>query len=207
MCIYETNDRIYTLYKLTTINNMTIRTSIHTLHIDICPWTNMPATLHIFVSMQFYCSHMDPRLLNIDVQRNKLELLITMLLPYMCQQQMCPQMPYICHMWKLFHMQRGNNFVSISLLYLESLQSTTWPQVLVYTYFILLTYSPWTNMSATLHMDVPLYCYCSLHIDPTLLHKQIKNQQNATLTYHAIAIHGPRRNMPLKCHMYVTNAN
>ena len=40
---------INTSYEFTTINNMTRSTGIHTLHIiDISPWTNMPATLHIY---------------------------------------------------------------------------------------------------------------------------------------------------------------
>ena len=36
---------------------------------------------------------------------------------------------------------------------------------------------PWTNISPTLHIHVPLLSYHSLHIDPTLSHTQVKNQQ------------------------------
>ena len=54
-------------------------------------------------------------------------------------------------------------------------------------------------MPTTLHMYVPPYVSCTLHIDPTLLHMLVKKQQNATLIYHAITIHGPL--MPYTCYM------
>ena len=62
-------------------------------------------------------------------------------------------------------------------------------------------------MSATLHLYVPLLCYSSLKIDPTLLHILFKRQQTATAIQHATAIHVPAINMPLICHIYVTCAN
>ena len=48
---------IYIPYEFTAINNVTRSTGIHIFQITgICPWTNMPATLHVFVLLQFYCS-------------------------------------------------------------------------------------------------------------------------------------------------------
>ena len=41
------------------------------------------------------------------------------------------------------------------------LQSIMWPEVLVYINFILLAYTPWTNIPTTLHIYVLLYFYCS----------------------------------------------
>ena len=43
---------IYTSYEPTAINSVTKCTGIHTFHIiEICPWANMPATIHIFVPL------------------------------------------------------------------------------------------------------------------------------------------------------------
>ena len=79
------------------------------------PWTNIPATLHIYVPLYFYCSpHIDPTLLYMQVHRNNnLQLLITMLLPYMCDNKYAPQMLHICHKCKLIHVQISYNYVSI----------------------------------------------------------------------------------------------
>ena len=46
-----------------------------------------------------------------------------------------------------------------------------------------------------------LHVYCTLHIDPTLLHILVKKQQNTSLTYYGIAIYVPATNMPPICHM------
>ena len=46
------NIYIYTSYELTIINSATRCTAIHVFHfIGICPWTNMPATSHIYVPL------------------------------------------------------------------------------------------------------------------------------------------------------------
>ena len=61
---------IYTSFELSAINNVTRGTGIHTFHnTDICSWTNMPATLHKYVTLCFYCSlHIDPILLHISIK-------------------------------------------------------------------------------------------------------------------------------------------
>ena len=52
--ILENYTSIHTSYELTPINNVTRTTGIHTCHIiGICPWTNIPATLHTLVQLQF----------------------------------------------------------------------------------------------------------------------------------------------------------
>ena len=90
-------------YELTEINNMSTRTDIHTFHIiGMCTWTNMSAKLHIYVPLSYYCSlHIYPILLHKEVQKsNKLQLWITMLLPYMNQQQIYPSnAKYMLHTW------------------------------------------------------------------------------------------------------------
>ena len=76
------------------INNATMTTGIHTLQITgICPRTNIPATLQIYVSLYYY------RSLRTDFiyKFKKLQLLITKPLHYMCQ-QICPSHAiYILH--------------------------------------------------------------------------------------------------------------
>ena len=52
--------------------------------------------------------------------------------------------------------------LSVSIPYISSLQSTMWLGALV---FHIIGICPRTNMSATLHIYVPLYYYCSLHTD------------------------------------------
>ena len=45
----------------------------------------------------------------------------------------------------------------------------------MHTFHIIFT-CLWTNMSATLHIYVPLYFYWSLHVDPTLFHIPVKQE-------------------------------
>ena len=45
-------------------------------------------------------------------------------------------------------------------------------------------------MPPTSQTYVPVHCYCSLHIDPTLPHIQVK-KSTATFNYHAIVIYVP----------------
>ena len=64
----------------------------------------------------------------------------------------------------------------------NSPQSTMQPETLVYIFFTLLAYTP--KYAAIWHMNVPLYCYCSPHIDPTLHHMQVKTNYNSYLPYY-----------------------
>ena len=48
-------------------------------------------------------------------------------------------------------------------------------------------------------MYVPLHYYCSLHLDPILLHIKVqKKWQTATYNYHATVIYVPTTDMPLE---------
>ena len=79
---------IQTSYQLRTIKSVTKNTRIHSFHIiGICPWTNMPATFHKYVTLHFYLSlHIDPALLTTSITTKKLQHLFTILLQNMCQQ-------------------------------------------------------------------------------------------------------------------------
>ena len=61
-------------------------TGIHTFYnIGICPETNMPTTLCMYVPLQCYCSlHIDPSFLHMLCNNNKIHLLLTISLQYMC---------------------------------------------------------------------------------------------------------------------------
>ena len=57
ICTEHSYVNIYTSYELTTINNVTRNTGIHTFYTTgICPRTNMSAKLHMYVSLYYYCS-------------------------------------------------------------------------------------------------------------------------------------------------------
>ena len=59
---------------------------------------------------------------------------------------------------------------------MNSLWSTMWPGALVYTHFIFLAYAP-EKICMPHGIYVPLHCYCSLHIDPTLLLISVNKQK------------------------------
>ena len=64
-CTHEGNMSRYVSYLLTRIKNVTRDTGIHTLHItDICPWKNIPVTLHFCCSLQ-----RDPILVHIQIKK------------------------------------------------------------------------------------------------------------------------------------------
>ena len=121
---------IYISYELTAINKFTRNTGIHTFHIiEICPWTNMPTTMHIHVPQHFYCSlHIDPILLHKSIRKQYTAPLIYHNTPKKCQQQLCPSntksmsnaqiikyvpigevFKYMCHIWRCFHQWCNQN--------------------------------------------------------------------------------------------------
>ena len=55
------------------------------------------------------------------------------------------------------------------------------------------------NMSAILHIYVPMHFFPSLHIDPTLLHTSVKNQLSVTFIFHSTVELLSGTNMPPKC--------
>ena len=79
----------------TSITNGASSISIHTIHIiAICPQTNVPVILQIYVHCTDGCIVcIKPSLVHPSWRNKKIQLLFTMLLPYICQHQICPQMP------------------------------------------------------------------------------------------------------------------
>ena len=110
-----------TSYELIAMNNVIRSTDVHTLHITgICPWTNMPGTLHIYVALHFYYSlHWNPTLQQISIKINKLQHLFTILLQNICQQHIFPQMSHICHITKWLHMYQWGS-IPIYICYMLS---------------------------------------------------------------------------------------
>ena len=84
----------------------------------ICHWANMSTTLYIHVPLHCCCRlHIEPTLLHTLVKNKKLYYFFTMLLPYMCQQQVCLLKAHICHMWKLVNVHQWVKYVNIYAKY------------------------------------------------------------------------------------------
>ena len=101
----------------------------------------------------------------------------------------------------MLHMQirPGGNVtvMPVWILHMTSMHSTMWPWDLVYIHFTFIGICPWKNMPATLHIYVPLYYYCSLHID-----FQVQVKKTATFNYHSITIYMPKTNILFACQIY-----
>ena len=88
-----------------------------TLNKSVChiKHTNTHLYVYIYISLHCYCSlHTDPRLLHISLKNYKLQLLFTIILPYMCQKQMCLQMPHTCYIQNYIKYIKGEH-ASISV--------------------------------------------------------------------------------------------
>ena len=111
-----------TSYELNTINNVTRSTAIHTFHIiGICPWTNMPAPLHINVPLHYYC-HL--QISHISTQKTSTSLyhVIVMYVP-------TTNMHLKCHIWHIpkflnVHQSEGSRLIYME--HMNSLASTWW---------------------------------------------------------------------------------
>ena len=123
-----------------------------------------------------------------------------MLLPHMCQKQICPlnakYMP---------HIPTSSGLVIRKLCqyipHVTSLHSVMSPQALVYIHFTLFSYALiiyachircMSHCTSNItYMSIPHYC------------TYISNKtSNHNFIYPAISIYVPASNMPLKCHMY-----
>ena len=90
-----------------------------------------------------------------------------MLLLCTWQKLICPSMLHINLICQKLHVNIRHIYVSIYASYEH--------MAVVYIYFTLLAYAP--EQICMPHCTcVPLHCYCSLHIDPTLLHIQLHIQ-------------------------------
>ena len=87
-------------YKFTAIKNMIRSIGIHIFHIiGMCPWTNTPATLHIYVAMHCYCCLLmkcTPQC--ISAKSKQLQHLFTILYPY----TWATNMSFKCHIYLIY---------------------------------------------------------------------------------------------------------
>ena len=82
-------------------------------------------------------------------------------------------MPLKCHICQLLHVQVWDNYDGIYTLYeLTAINNVTRSTGM--HAFHIIGICPSTNTSATLHKYFSLHFYCSLHINPTLVHTSIK---------------------------------
>ena len=111
---------IYASYELNAINNVTRCTGIHRFHIiGICLWTNVFATLHIYVLLHGYCSLlMDPALLTYHYQTQQK---VNFNLPCYCHicanNKYASQLSYINHMLKLLDIHLRGRYANTCVTY------------------------------------------------------------------------------------------
>ena len=90
------------------------------------------------------------------------------------------KMPLKCHInarCATYFMCTYETTMSVYKVHINSMQSIMWPEALVYIYFTLHIYTSNKHAYHIAQIDAcPMECYCSLHIDPILLHTSIKNQ-------------------------------
>ena len=89
--------------------------------------------------------------------------------------------PLKCHIWK-FHVQIWCNYFSIYATFELTAINNVTRNTGIHTLQII-GICPWTNMPTILHMYIPLYCYLSLHVDPTSSHTSQKNSKLQLLLY------------------------
>ena len=122
-----------------------------------------------------YLSHCTTTVIYIrtaDIALKNLQLLFTMLLPYMCQQVFPSNAKYMPHI-KSVHVHMQDNYNSIYTSYKLTAISNMARNTCIHTVHII-GICPGTNMPATLHMSVPLHVYYTVHKDPILLHILVK---------------------------------
>ena len=127
MHILHTYVSISTSYELTTITKVTRSTGIHIFHIiGKCPRTNLYTTLHIYVPLYHYCGLYTD--FTYKLKSNILQLLITMLLPYV----QAKNMPLSCHIYATCQLTQCASIRGwqIYMQHMNSLASTMWWGVL-----------------------------------------------------------------------------
>ena len=86
-------------------------------------------------------------------------------------------MSLICYICQLVHVQISDNYVWIYTSYGLTVINNVTMSNGVYMFHIIVI-CPSTNMPAILHIHVALLKHCTLSIDPTLLHTQVKTTTN-----------------------------
>ena len=103
-------------------NTYTLQTTIH--HMAIDPSTNKTATLHMHVPLHFYCSL---HIWHIYIQKQELLHFFPILLPYMCQQYICPSnVTYASHANN--SMCINGQSMPIYMQHMRSMASYMWPK-------------------------------------------------------------------------------
>ena len=104
--IWDSYGHIYASYEPISNNNETKNSDIHTFHItDICPWRNIPKTLHIHILLPFSCilyrTHITAHNHQKSIMHN---IYLPCYLKVHATNKYAPQMPKICHIPKLLDM-------------------------------------------------------------------------------------------------------
>ena len=131
---------IYASYELTAINNVTRNIVIYTFHtIGIYSWTSMPTTLHTYVPLHCYYSLHRPNITAYTSTKNATFIIhaIAIYTVY-ANNKYNSQMPHITS----YFMCKYETTMSVCMPHINSLQSTIWPDALVYIHFTLLAYAP-----------------------------------------------------------------
>ena len=111
---------IYISHELISISNVTRNTGIHTFHITgTCSWTNIPATLYIYIPLHFNCpQHIHPTLLLISIKKSICCNIYTLYYCKICaNNKNALQMPTVCHMPKLLNVHLWSMYASTSVWY------------------------------------------------------------------------------------------
>ena len=120
----------------------------------------------------------------------------TIILPYMCQEQICPSNDTGAN----YFMCRNQTTMSVYVHHRNSMQSTVSPESFIYLHFTLLVYA-----SEQIYLSNYTCRFYStnndLHVDSILLFIYVKA---CNFIYHAIAIHVQTTHILLKCHIYAT---
>ena len=124
-----------------------------------------------------------------------------MLLSYFCHQTYDNQMPHVQNQFIYKYWAS----ISICMPLMNSLQSTLWQGTLVYTH-LTLRHMPLNKYSCNIQKYISLYCFCSVPIDPTVVHTSVNNKDIAIFPQF-IAIYVPTTNMLLKCHIHALCPN
>ena len=157
--IWDNYVSIYASYEPNTINNVTRNTDIHTFHIiGICPWTNLPVTLHIYVPHHYYCGlHRDPTLYTSQkIKQQSTKGTPHIIVKYVPETNMPLKSIYMCQICLVVYVLKSDNYVSIYTSYKCTAVISVTRTTPIHT-FNITDICLWTNMSTTSHMYVPLH--------------------------------------------------
>ena len=127
-----------------------------------CIWTNMATTLQIWVTKPL-CAKTQPTAMSTSH-------VISMHASEAKMHSNTSHMPHIL-ISSCAHMRQLCQYICLNeLTAINSVTRNTGTCI-----FILVAWTSEPNMPTTLHINLPLHCYCSLQIESTWLHKSVKN--------------------------------